>query len=84
MRERDRILGSLEKVYREAYDEAVERDDEAAMARMDLEYQRDQLWFEVLLDLRDLLTEPDDSNTGDRVGSLIDKAQALKNLTRRR
>ena len=34
MRSRSRVLQSLEGVYREAFDEARERDDKAAMGRL--------------------------------------------------
>jgi hypothetical protein len=52
------------------------------MARLDLEYQRDQLHLEVLLDLRDLLLpEPPQE---DKTSSLIEKAQQIRRLTKLR
>lgn len=83
MRERNRILGSLETVYREAFDVADRRADADRKQRLDFDFQRDQLLLEVMLDIRDLLAaEPDEEGEG--VGRLIDRARALKNLTRLR
>lgn len=83
MRERNRILGSLETVYRGAFDDARDRDDRDDMRRLDFDFQRDQLFLEVMLDIRDLLAaEPGEEGEG--VGGLIDRARALKNLTRLR
>jgi len=80
MRERERILQSLEKVYRGAFDAAETAGDAAAMARLDLEYQRDQIQLEVLLDVRDLLT----SGSPTKTSSLFEKAQQIRNLTKLR
>ena len=52
-RPRDRILGNLESLYREAYDRARTAGDERRMADLDAAYQREQLLLEVLLDIRD-------------------------------
>jgi hypothetical protein len=80
MRHRDRVLKSLESVYRTAFDQARERNDDRAMERLDLDYQRDQLRLEVLLDIRDLLAPTDE----EEAKSLLDKAQALRNIARLR
>ena len=82
MRSRDRVLQSLETAYRDAFEAARQRDDAAGMARLDLDYQRDQLQLEVLMDLRDLLTAPPAEE--EKGPSLLEKAQALKKLTRLR
>ncbi len=79
MRSRSRVLQSLEGVFREAFDAARQRDDQAEMARLDLEYQRDQLRLEVLLDLRDLLSAPEAEEKGP---SLLERAQTLRRLTK--
>ena len=85
MRSRARILGSLESVYREAFGRAEKSEDAERMARLDFDFQRDQLVLEVLLDLRAALTasaEPEEKGT-----SLLEKAEALrklKNLTKLR
>lgn len=83
MRSRERILRSLEGVFREAFSRAEARGDEAAMASLDLEYQREQLRLEVLLDLRDLLT-PAPESPPPPGESLLDKAEALRRIARLR
>jgi hypothetical protein len=50
------------------------------MQRLDLEYQRDQLQLEILLDIRDLMTPPDE----DKTVSLLEKAQNIRRLTKLR
>jgi Spy/CpxP family protein refolding chaperone len=80
MRNRDRVLQSLENVYRDAFGAADAAGDKAEMARLDLEYQRDQLQLEVLLDIRELLTP----EQPDQTQSLLEKAQKLRRLTKLR
>ena len=85
MRSRERILASLESVYREAFTKAEKAEDADRMERLDFDFQRDQLHLEVLLDLRDALTVPDEKE--EKESSLLEKAQALgklRNLTRLR
>ncbi|GMV07070.1 MAG: hypothetical protein AMXMBFR53_33450 [Gemmatimonadota bacterium] len=82
MRHRERVLQSLEGIYREAFSAARERDDKGEMARLDLEYQREQIHLEVLLDIRDLLSAP--AAEGEKASSLLEKAQALRQLTKLR
>jgi len=53
------------------------------MARLDLEYQRDQLQLEVLLDIREMLT-PAEPDRVDKTTSLLEKAQKIRKLTRLR
>ncbi len=55
-RPRERILGNLESIYREAYERAKTAGDEKRMADLDAAYQREQLLLEVLIDIRDALT----------------------------
>ena len=81
MRQRERLLQSLEGVFREAYSAAQARDDKEEMARLDFEYQRDQIHLEVLLDIRELLGTPPADEKG---SSLLEKAQAIKQLTKLR
>ena len=83
MRSRDRVLQSLENVYRSAFTAADEAIDTPAMARLDLEYQRDQLQLEVLLDIREMLT-PAEPDRVDKTTSLLEKAQKIRKLTRLR
>lgn len=80
MRDRERVLQSLENVYRGAFTAAEEAGESQTMARLDLEYQRDQLHLEVLLDIRELLT-PEQS---DKTTSLLEKAQQIRRLTKLR
>jgi hypothetical protein len=81
MRERERVLRSLEDVYQEAFRAAKSRDDKNEMSRLDFEYQRDQIQLEVLLDIRDAFSAP---AAEDKTTSLLEKAQALRQLTRLR
>jgi hypothetical protein len=52
-RSRERILANLEEMYREAFERAKETGDDAQMATLDFAYRREQLYFEILLDVRD-------------------------------
>jgi len=54
-RPRDRILNNLEEMYREAFERAKASDDPSAQTSLDFAYRREQLYFEVLLDVRDAL-----------------------------
>jgi hypothetical protein len=54
-RSRERILNNLEEMYREAFDRAKETGDPAQMAALDFSYRREQLYFEILLDVRDAM-----------------------------
>jgi hypothetical protein len=54
-RSRERILTNLEEMYREAFDRAKETGDPAAMTSLDFAYRREQLYFEILLDVRDAM-----------------------------
>ncbi|HLA89966.1 MAG TPA: hypothetical protein VJL28_06020 [Gemmatimonadaceae bacterium] len=54
-RSRDRILANLEEMYREAFDRAKATGDEAQLASLDFAFRREQLYFEILLDVRDAL-----------------------------
>ena len=82
MRSRQRVLQSLETVYKEAFTAAKDRDDRDGMERLDLDYQRDQLQLEVLLDIRDLLGA--DTAEEEKGPSILERAQALRNLTKLR
>ena len=54
-RSRDRILTNLEEMYREAFDRARASGDDTQMATLDFAYRREQLYFEILLDVRDAM-----------------------------
>ena len=52
-RSRTSILGNLEEMYREAFDRAKASGDETQLPALDFAYRREQLYFEILLDIRD-------------------------------
>ena len=52
-RSRDRILANLDDMYREAFERAKATGDANQMATLDFAYRREQLYFEILLDIRD-------------------------------
>jgi hypothetical protein len=54
-RTRTAILSNLDEMYREAFERARTAGDEAQMATLDFAYRREQLYFEILLDVRDAL-----------------------------
>jgi hypothetical protein len=54
-RTRERILANLDDMYREAFERAKASGDESQMATLDFAYRREQLYFEILLDVRDAL-----------------------------
>jgi hypothetical protein len=83
MRNRERVLQSLEKVYREAFSAADASGNSEQMATLDREYQRDQLQLEVLLDIRSLLM-PAETGQTDKTISLLEKAQSIRKLTKLR
>jgi hypothetical protein len=54
-RTRERILSNLDDMYREAFERAKATGDAAQMATLDFAYRREQLYFEILLDVRDAI-----------------------------
>jgi hypothetical protein len=52
-RSRERILTNLEDMYREGFERAKASGDQAQMTTLDFAYRREQLYFEILLDIRD-------------------------------
>lgn len=89
MRTRRQILDSLESNYVQALQAAQERGDEAETARLELDFVRDQLQLEVLLDLRALMSPPEQAvpgepPTGGSVQGILDTAAKIRNLTRLR
>ena len=58
-RSRDRILANLEEMYSEAFKRAKASEDETQMASLDFAYRREQLYFEILLDVRDAVERRD-------------------------
>ena len=81
MRDRKRILSNLESLYTSAFQSAEKADDEDRMSKLDFEFQRDQLFFELLLDVRDAFggsAEPEGKET------LLEKAEKLRRITKLR
>ena len=56
-RNRDRILANLDEMYREAFERAKATGDDSQMATLDFAYRREQLYFEILLDIRDAVNQ---------------------------
>jgi hypothetical protein len=54
-RTRTTILDNLDEMYREAFERAKATGDQTQMATLDFAYRREQLYFEILLDVRDAL-----------------------------
>ncbi|HET7632407.1 MAG TPA: hypothetical protein VFK16_08840 [Gemmatimonadaceae bacterium] len=54
-RSRERILNNLDDMYREAFDRAKTADDSTQMTTLDFAYRREQLYLEILLDIRDAM-----------------------------
>lgn len=54
-RSRERILANLDEMYREAFERAKATGDESQMVSLDFAYRREQLYFEILLDVRDAM-----------------------------
>ena len=54
-RTRTTILNDLDEMYREAFERAKATGDQTQMATLDFAYRREQLYFEILLDVRDAL-----------------------------
>ena len=54
-RSRDRILANIDDMYKEAFERAKATGDESQMTALDFAYRREQLYFEILLDVRDAL-----------------------------
>jgi hypothetical protein len=54
-RSRERIMANLDEMYREAFERAKEGGDEGQQKVLDFSYRREQLYFEILLDVRDAL-----------------------------
>src|SRR5438105_2253027 len=52
-RSRDRIMQNLDTMYREAFERAKATSDASQMATLDFAYRREQLYLEILLDIRE-------------------------------
>lgn len=83
MRGRTRIIGSLERVYTEAYEKASTADDRPRMEELEFGFQRDQVMLEVMLDLRDALATLQEEAAPEEP-SLLDRARAIRDFTKLR
>ncbi len=54
-RTREKILNNLDEMYREAFERAKAAGDDAQLVSLDFAYRREQLYFEILLDVREAL-----------------------------
>ncbi|HEU4629375.1 MAG TPA: hypothetical protein VFS08_06495 [Gemmatimonadaceae bacterium] len=54
-RSRAQILANLDEMYREAFERAKAQEDQGQMTALDFAYRREQLYFEILLDIRDAM-----------------------------
>jgi hypothetical protein len=54
-RPRDRVLSNLDDMYRDAFERAKATGDDGQMQSLDFAYRREQLYFEILLDIRDAM-----------------------------
>lgn len=54
-RSRELILANLDEMYREAFERAKTTGGQSQMATLDFAYRREQLYFEILLDVRDAI-----------------------------
>jgi len=86
VRGRNKIVTSLEKAYRSEFERAESAGDEARMALLDFEFQRDQVFLEVLLDVRTALVALEETPEPEEgaASSLLDKARTLRDITRLR
>lgn len=81
MRNREKVIQSLEGIYREAFEGAQSANDETNMRALDFGFQRDQILLEVLLDLRDTLGTLD-KEEGKKDPTLLDRAKAVRKFTK--
>ena len=80
MRNRESVLDNLEKLYREELNR--EPKPNVSKSRLEFDFQRDQIYLEMLLDIRDLLrVEKKSPRAAD---SLLEKAQKIRQVARLR
>jgi hypothetical protein len=54
-RSRERIMENLDTMYREAFERSKTSGDQTQMAALDFAYRREQLYLEILLDIREAI-----------------------------
>ncbi len=93
MRKRRRILDDLETLYREAFEGAQKEGDEAGMQELDFDFRREQLYLEILLDLRGQLVAlrrelgaaaAGEEEKAQGAEALLERAAQLRRLTKLR
>ena len=84
MRPRQQILDNLDAVYREAYERAKAAKDDRRMVDLDAAYQREQLLLEVLLDIRDGLSGPQQKPPADTSGNPLAALDTIRRITKLR
>jgi hypothetical protein len=80
-RSRERIMGNLEAIFRDAYERAREVEDPVRMADLDSSYQREQLLLEVLLDIRESMESRGQKSVAE---GAVDKFNMLKKIVKPR
>ena len=80
MRNRESVLDNLEKLYREELNR--ETKPNVSKSRLEFDFQRDQIYLEMLLDIRDLLRG--EKKTPGAADSLLEKAQKIRQVARLR
>jgi len=79
MRKREQVLDNLEQLYREELKKTATA-DRGRQSKLDFEFQRDQIYLEMLLDIRGLLGEKQEAVSS--ADSLLQKAQKIRQVTR--
>ena len=81
MRSRERILENLEAIYRESFDRARAEGAGPRMIELESAFVRDQLMFEILLDLRDLFTVA--PAAGQQGSTALETLERLRRIAKR-
>jgi hypothetical protein len=77
----ERILENLEAIYRESFDRAKTEGSEPRMIELESAFMRDQLMFEILLDMRDLFTVA--PAAGQQGTTALETLERLRRLAKR-
>ena len=81
MRNREKVIQSLEGIYREAFESAKAANDEDRVRSLDFGFQRDQVLLEVLFDVRDALSALGEGPEK-KDPTLLDRAKAVRKFTK--
>ena len=80
MRNRESVVDNLEKLYREELNR--ETKPNVSKSRLEFDFQRDQIYLEMLLDIRDILRV--EKKSPGATDSLLEKAQKIRQVARLR